>query len=147
MEVGALYAAFKQINAVRNKKRDTRGRIFIAKAVIILAMAKKSPDADHLTNLVYDARAVDAETLTRELEEAQRSPERIAIPGYALDCHTTRGRKLGKTKWDFFLQEHDALMPREPGLFDDDLERLRRTIDELGGGKPGKGTSIKRLRG
>lgn len=83
-EVGALYAAFKQINAVRNKKRDTRGRIFIAKAVIILAMAKKSRDADHLTNLVYDARAVDAETLTRELEEAQLSPERIEIPDYAL---------------------------------------------------------------
>ena len=102
-------------------------------------MAKKSRDANDLSNLVYDARAVDAETLTRELEEAQRSPERIEIPDIALDCHTTRGRKLGKTKRDFFLQEHDALIPREPGLFDDDLERLRRTIDELGGGKPDKG--------
>ena len=47
-------------------------------------------DADHLTNLVYD-----------------------------FDCHTLKGKRKGKTKEDFFIEEFDALKPRQPGLFDE----------------------------
>ena len=46
------------------------------------------------------------------------------IPPEALDCHTPRGRKAGKTKADFFREEHAALSPRQPGLFDKDVEKL-----------------------
>ena len=41
------------------------------------------------------------------------------IPDYAFDCHTSKGRKAGKTKQDFFRDEQKALKPREKGLFDD----------------------------
>ena len=78
--------------------------------------AKKSRDADHLQNFIYDQQAgLDPETLTDELEQ---SGEYIAIPDYAYDCHTPHGRKMGKTKAEFFKAEQEALSPFIPGLFD-----------------------------
>jgi len=108
------------------KPGPARGRIFLAKAVVLLCQARKSRDADHLTNLVYDPKAVDEAVLTAALEEARAS--RLDIPDYAYDCHTKVGKRRGKTKEDFLLAEHDALSPREPGLFDEDLEKLRKSV-------------------
>ena len=93
-----------------------KGRIFISKAVILLSLAKKSRDADHLQNLVYDAlKGIDPDKLANELRKA---PEYQPIPDYAYDSHTQEGRKRGKTKADFFKAEQKALSPFIPGLFD-----------------------------
>lgn len=119
-EIKALHDAWQVIHAAGKG----RGRIFLAKAVVILCQARKSRDADHLTNLVYDPEAIDESRLERELAEARKTAE--PIPDYAFDCHTSTGKRQGKTKRDFFIEEHDALKPRAAGLFDDDLEALRR---------------------
>jgi hypothetical protein len=47
------------------------------------------------------------------------APDRHPIPDYAYDCHTPQGRKMGKTKAEFFKAEQEALNPFIPGLFDD----------------------------
>ena len=117
-EIEALYRSWQVID----KQKKGGGRIFVSKAVILLALAKKSRDADHLTNLVYDPKAIDESTLDASLEEARKSQE--AIPDYALDCHTRAGKRAGKTKKDFFREEHKALEPRQLGLFDKDVEEL-----------------------
>jgi len=84
--------------------------------VILLSEAKKSRDADHLQNYVYDqCKGVDADKLADELRSA---PEYVSIPAYAYDCHTSRGKKAGKTKAEFFTAENAALSPFQPGLFD-----------------------------
>ena len=84
--------------------------------MILLCLAKKSRDADHLQNFVYDQQAgIEPETLTNELEQAG---EYVPIPDYAYDCHTPQGRKMGKTKAEFFKSEQAALDPFLPGLFD-----------------------------
>ena len=115
-EVKALHEGYLFINKDTPAKKP-KGRIFISKAVILLSMAKKSRDADHLQNFVYDQQAgLDAETLTDELEQAG---EYIPIPDYAYDCHTPQGKKAGKTKADFFKAEQESLSPFIPGLFDD----------------------------
>ena len=115
-EVKALHDSYDEINR-RTSGKKPKGRIFISKAVILLSLAKKSRDADHLQNFVYDQQAgLNPETLTDELEQAD---EYIPIPGYAYDCHTPEGRRRGATKADFFKAEQDALQPRLPGLFDD----------------------------
>jgi replication-associated recombination protein RarA len=115
-EVKALHDSYTEIN--RNAPRHKpRGRIFISKAVILLCLAKKSRDADHLQNFVYDQQAgLDPETLAEDLRTAGKY---VPIPDYAYDCHTRRGRMMGQTKADFFKAEQDALQPRLPGLFDD----------------------------
>jgi replication-associated recombination protein RarA len=119
-EVEALCRAWKVIH----QRKATGGRVFAAKATILLAMARKCRDADHLTNLVYDPVGIDTENLEADLEAARRSPE--AIPEYAWDCHTSKGKKAGKTRRNFFIDEYEALKPRQLGLFDQDIERLRK---------------------
>ena len=115
-EVKALHESYLMINKDVPAKK-AKGRIFISKGVILLCMAKKSRDADHLQNFVYDQQAgLDPETLTDELDQAG---EYIPIPDYAYDCHTPQGKKAGKTKADFFKAEQEALSPFFPGLFDD----------------------------
>lgn len=89
-EVKALHDSYTEINKTTTAKK-LKGRIFISKAVILLCLAKKSRDPDHLQNFIYDQHAgLDPETLTDELEQ---SGEYIAIPDYAYDCHTPQGRE------------------------------------------------------
>ena len=115
-EVKALHDSYLAVNEGLSA-RQHRGRIFISKAVILLCLAKKSRDADHLQNFVYDQMAgLDAETLAEELRQ---SGDYVPIPAYAYDCHTREGRKRGKTKRDFFKAEQAALEPFQPGLFDE----------------------------
>ncbi len=122
-EVVALHQSWQVID----KQKKGRGRVFVAKAAILLAQAAKCRDADHLTNLVYDPKAVDDAALEADLRAAREAVEQI--PGYAHDVHTQAGRSAGKTRDDFFVEEHDALAPRQPGLFDSDLEDLRGRKD------------------
>lgn len=46
----------------------------------------------------------------------RRTP--LDVPEYTFDVHTRKGRKMGRTKEQFFHEEHEALTPRVPGLFD-----------------------------
>ena len=115
-EIQALHYGYNEVNKVA-KKSERKGRIFVAKAVILLTMARKSRDADHLTNLVYDKNAISETELEASIQEARSNSEEI--PDYAFDCHTSKGKKLGKTKEQFFQAEFAALEPREKGLFDD----------------------------
>jgi replication-associated recombination protein RarA len=115
-EVKALHDSYTEINRHATGGKP-KGRIFVSKAVILLCMAKKSRDADHLQNFVYDKQAgLDPETLADDLRQ---SGTYVPIPGYAYDCHTPEGRRRGATKADFFKAEQEALRPFLPGLFDD----------------------------
>ena len=97
--------------------RQPKGRIFISKAVILLCMAKKSRDADHLRNYGYDKLAgLTPETLADELHGAG---DYVPIPDHAFDCHTARGEKMGRIKADFFKAEQASLEPGQPGPFND----------------------------
>jgi replication-associated recombination protein RarA len=115
-EIEALYRSWQMID----KQKQGAGRIFASKAVLLLALARKCRDADHLTNLVYDPKAIDEGLLQADLAAARESVE--PIPDYAFDVHTPAGRRAGKTKRQFFQDEFKALAPREPGLFDADVE-------------------------
>jgi replication-associated recombination protein RarA len=123
-EIKALCDGYGIVNAnVPNRK--ARGRIFISKAVILLSLAKKSRDPDHLQNFVYDQMAgLDPEGLADDLRAA---PEYVPIPDYAYDCHTARGKGEGRTKAEFFRAEQRALQPFQPGLFDELLNDQRET--------------------
>lgn len=110
-EIEALWQGHELVN---KKPAEPKGRIFVSKAVILLCECRKNRDADHLQNLIYDRRDIDIE---KWIEDVRRYP--IPIPVYTFDVHTRKGKKLGRTKEDFFHEEFEALTPREPGLFDD----------------------------
>ncbi|WP_300697531.1 hypothetical protein [uncultured Bacteroides sp.] len=110
-EVEALWQGHELVN---KKSTEPKGRIFVSKAVILLCECKKSRDADHLQNFIYDKNDLDVETW---IEDVRCHP--IPIPAYTYDIHTKVGKKRGRTKEDFFRDEYEALYPKAPGLFDD----------------------------
>ena len=115
-EIKALHDSYLLVNK-GVLATAAKGRIFISKAVIVLSLAKKNRDADHLQNFVYDqCKGIDAARLAADLRKA---PKYVPIPDYAYDCHTAAGRKKGRTKAQFFRDEQRALKPHQPGLFDD----------------------------
>lgn len=109
-EIDSLHNGYVLVN---KNQPEQKGRIFISKAVLLLCDVRKCRDADHLQNFVYDHNDVDVE---RWIDDVRRNP--IPIPPYTYDVHTSKGKKMGKTKKDFFRDELRALTPREPGLFD-----------------------------
>ena len=56
----------------------------------------------------------------RWINDVRRYP--IPIPPYTYDVHTRKGKKMGRTKKEFFKDELEALQPRIRGLFDDLVE-------------------------
>lgn len=110
-EVEALWQGHEMVN---KRAHEPKGRIFVSKAVLLLCEVRKCRDADHLQNFVYDQKLVNADEW---LEDARKNP--IDIPEYTYDVHTRKGKKMGRTKEQFFRDEYDALTPRAKGLFDD----------------------------
>jgi replication-associated recombination protein RarA len=115
-EIEALWQGYQLVN--QNQKGDPKGRIFISKAVLLLCAWEKSRDADHAQCLVYDKRMNLTEAELTHYLDAEKD-QNIPIPDYAYDVHTRQGKKMGKTKAEFFRDEQAALEPKRPGLFDD----------------------------
>lgn len=109
-EIEALWQGHQLVNI---NTKEPKGRIFVSKAVILLCECLKSRDSDHLQNLVYDKNDCDVE---KWFDDIRNNP--ISIPEYAFDCHTQKGKRMGKTKEEFFKEEFEALKPRQVGLFD-----------------------------
>lgn len=114
-EIEALWQGHELVN---KKAPQPKGRIFVSKAVLLLCECAKSRDADHLQNFIYDRRDVDVE---RWIDDVRRYP--IRIPDYTFDVHTRKGKKMGRTKEEFFREELEALHPRMPGLFDNVIDK------------------------
>ena len=118
-EIEALHNSFKFINKTKKRGDKIKGRIFLSKAVIILCTAKKSREPDHLQCLVYDKKiGITDQEIEDELKTIDDCNDVYELPEYTFDVHTKTGRRKGKTKKDFFIQEHLALFPLEPSLFD-----------------------------
>ena len=118
-EVDALYRGYCLVS----EGREGKGRIFVSKAVILLCRVAKSRDADHLQCLVYDKMIDITDAEVQALLDSEKGEERLAIPEYAFDCHTKKGKHRGKSKDDFFREEHAALFSKQKGLFDNLVER------------------------
>lgn len=110
-EIEALWQGHELVN---KKAPQPKGRIFVSKAILLLCECLKCRDADHLQNFIYDRKDIDVE---KWIEDVRRYP--LPIPLYTYDVHTSKGKKMGRTKEEFFRDEYEALKPRIPGLFDD----------------------------
>ena len=120
-EIKALYDSFHIVNKGK-KGNQLGGRIFISKAVILLCEAKHNRDADLLSNYIYDRKVgLDESKIEAYFEEVRK--ERMQIPNYVYDVHTLKGKRAGKTKKDFFIEEEKSLSYKQLSLFDIDLEK------------------------
>jgi replication-associated recombination protein RarA len=102
----------------RNPSGDSPNtRLFLTHAVLVLVRAKKSRLVDHALMVAF---------------EGDRPA--IEMPDYALDKHTSRGRKLGRGEAHFF---DEASKLENRGKVEDPYEAEGRAIREgRGNGKP-----------
>jgi replication-associated recombination protein RarA len=124
-EIEALHSGYQLVNKTADKPK---GRIFLAKAVILLCQCRKCRDADHLNCLVVDKITADDTRIAAALDDVRSNP--IPIPAYTFDVHTRKGKKAGKTKEEFFEDEYNALEPRIPGLFDETVPHNENLFTE-----------------
>ena len=115
-EIKALYDSFWVVNKGKSGK-DLKGRVFISKAVIILARCGHNRDADILSNYIYDKKIGISDEVIENYFDGIRKQE-LRMPDYVYDCHTLKGRKMGKTKKDFFVEEEKALAYKQCSIFD-----------------------------
>jgi replication-associated recombination protein RarA len=129
-EIEALKQSHDFVNKGKKKDEPKKpGRLMVAKATLLLAAAKKCRDADHLICLGYEDNTILAETLLADLEAAKDDAKK-EIPGYALDMHTLRGGKMGRNDPKEFLKaEFQALKPRVPGIFDEELQSDGQAVE------------------
>lgn len=115
-EVKALHDSFLFVNKGK-KGNQIGGRIFISKAVILLCEWKHNRDADILSNYIYDKkRSITDEQIESYFDEVRK--DRVEVPEYVYDVHTLKGKRMGKTKVDFFEEEEAALVNKQVSLFD-----------------------------
>ena len=121
-EVIALCSSDDKVNG--KKLAKDANLLFIAKAIILLSMARKNPKANYIScnslwmdsamNKVEFLASIDSSTV----EQFIRSDFHFQIPDYVFDVHTYRGKRNGKTQLDFLIEENAALNPKQAGLFD-----------------------------
>ena len=73
---------------------DNSYRLYLVHAVLFLARSPKSRIVDDLLNVVYG--------------EIQHEDKKLPIPDYALDMHTSRGKRKGRS-YDHFFSEGNKL--------------------------------------
>lgn len=84
-----------------------KSSIFVAKAVTILLKVVKYGCCDFYVNCYFD-----------EVHLSDYDNKHLLIPDYVFDCHTHRGKKMGKTKREFIIAEQSALTPYKEGEYD-----------------------------
>lgn len=121
-EVIALCSTDDKVNG--KKSVNLANMLFVSKAIILLSIARKSPNANYIScnNLWTDSAMSKLEFLasidSSTVEHIMRSDSRFQVPDYVFDVHTYRGKRSGKTQLDFLIEEIAALNPKQSGLFD-----------------------------
>ena len=114
-EINALEKADIIINA--RKKDLEKDEIFISKAVMLMCYY-----IDRNIEVMFADKIIDSKF---EIEWDRYSIKPIeecsvsAIPEWVYDCHTIKGRKMGKTDWDMTKDEQAALYPLKKAYFDE----------------------------
>jgi replication-associated recombination protein RarA len=87
--VNALWSIYREIKEQQGKAREVEGDI-LSMAVLYLCRAPKARECDTAKNYMLERRA-----------QGFKPP----IPEYAFDCHTQKGKQLGKTETDWWKDD------------------------------------------
>lgn len=111
--------ALKKTDDIVNAKKTEKDEIFISKAAILLCQANDENygylEATGIINL--------ENTIDWSMYKIKPINKCILIDGeipeWVYDCHTLKGKRMGKTDWDMTTTEQDALTPLHRCYFDD----------------------------
>lgn len=119
-EIIALKLADDTVN--KGRKGYEKDAIFVAKAVYLLCMARKSRDACFVAcEFMIPDKCLDEDAIPHidmtKLENMQMLEEEI--PDWVFDVHTLKGKRRGMTDVQMTVDEQDALTPYQGSLFGD----------------------------
>lgn len=116
-EIVALHEADNIVN--QRKKYPDKDEIFVSKAAVILCYSKDdSVDSVLSSDIVCLDHCINWDAF-RIKRMGSCTLGNGSIPEWVYDCHTLRGRKMGKTDWDMTVDEQAALYPLRKTYFDD----------------------------
>lgn len=113
----------------KGKKGYDRNGEFISKAVTLLLKARKNRDSDWFAcNMIQSEETLNI-TEYLKLDDYQKKDD---LPEYTFDCHTVRGKQMGKTKQDMIESEQAALFPYQEGDFDKrDWDTFHKSLKKI----------------
>ena len=116
--VCAEVIALSRIDGVVNGSKKEKDEIFISKAAILICHAQddrfESVKGCHIVDYfeLIDWSQYDI----KPIEQCKYSGE---LPDFVYDCHTLKGKRMGKTDWDMTRTEQDALYVLQRAYFDE----------------------------
>lgn len=111
--------ALKKTDEIVNAKKTEKDEIFISKAAILLCQAN-----DENYGYLEATGIINMEnTIDWSMYKIKPINKCILIDGeipeWVYDCHTLKGKRMGKTDWDMTTTEQDALTPLHRCYFDE----------------------------
>lgn len=108
----------KKADDTVNRNKSNKDEIFISKAAMILMhMNKLESEVLHGNKIIDSPKPIEWSKY-RIKPTCECVLPRMAVPDWVFDCHTLKGKKLGKTDWDMTRTEEIALTPKQEGYFD-----------------------------
>ncbi len=114
-EIIALHDADNTVNYGKKNKDE----IFISKAAILLIYHADDDVEDILGDeIIPFGMTIDWKKYNVKPTDECRLKTK-ELPEWVYDCHTLKGKKMGKTDWDMTRTEQDALKPLKGSYFDE----------------------------
>lgn len=109
----------RKADGIVNSKKQEKDEIFISKAAIVLCVIEHKKDLQIAgSHLIENDSLIDWDLAeVRSIDDCVLPNGKI--PEWVYDCHTLRGKKMGKTDWDMTVTEQAALSPLQPCFFDE----------------------------
>ena len=111
--------ALKRADDLVNGRKKEKDEIFISKAAIILCYYIDSNFESVASSDIVNGSILINWNKAKVKPISECILENNEIPEWVYDCHTLKGKKMGKTDWDMTISEQKALTPLQPAYFDE----------------------------
>lgn len=101
------------------KKAGSKDEIFLSKAIVLLCYCADPKFGDVCSSDMVEMDAPTDWSIFTSKPVANCELPTKEIPGWVYDCHTLKGKEMGKTDWDMTRTEQLALFPLRLAYFDD----------------------------
>ena len=100
--------ALCEADSIVNKNKREKDEIFLAKACMIEMYSIDESFEDIMSSEIVSEELIDwSKYPIRSINDCHIN----RIPDWVYDCHTLKGKKMGKTDWDMTVTEQAALYP------------------------------------
>lgn len=109
----------KEADDFVNGKKKEKDEIFISKAAMVLVYGDDIERFDDIRAVDFINFDTNIDWSKYTIKPIKECPFLREVPEWVYDCHTLKGKAMGKTDWDMTRTEQEALYPKRIGYFDE----------------------------